>query len=143
MKKVARRIGRWSLLAVLCAAAPLSALASASGEGTRPASPYFELQPAFVANYGGPGAMHFLKVEIVLRLAKDEQASREVSHHMPYIRHVLVMLLSKQTDESLATMEGKENLRAQALAAVQGVLQAETGKALVDDLLFTNFVVQR
>lgn len=104
---------------------------------------YLELKPSFVTNYGGPGPIHFLKADITLRLAKDEQAAPQVNHHMPSLRHELVMLLSRQTDEGLASVEGKEKLRSEALAAVQKALEAETGKPLVDDLLFTNFVVQQ
>jgi flagellar FliL protein len=104
---------------------------------------YINLTPAFIANYGGPGPIHFLKTDIALRLAPDPAAEPAVQHHMPYIRHVLVMLLSRQTSEALATMEGKEKLRQDALAAVRGVLEQEEGRPYVDDLLFNSFIVQR
>ena len=107
------------------------------------ASEYLELKPAFIANYGGAGPIHYLKVDVALRLVKEEKAAALVDHHMPYIRHILVMMLSRQTDETISSMEGKEKLRADALAEVQKTLQAEEGQPLVEDLLFTNFVVQR
>ena len=106
-------------------------------------SEYLEMKPSFIANYGGPGPIHFLKVDIALRLDKGEKTGVTVEHHMPYLRHALVMLLSRQTDETISTMEGKEKIRADALAAVQKILQDEEGAPLVQDLLFTNFVVQR
>jgi len=40
------------------------------------------------------------------------------------------------------SLEGKEALRASALAVVQSVLEEEEGAPLVDDLLFTNLIVQ-
>jgi flagellar protein FliL len=58
------------------------------------------------------------------------------------IRNTLVSLFGHETLESVATLEGKEALRAKALAAVQEVLEEEEGKPLVDDLLFTNLVTQ-
>lgn len=106
-------------------------------------SEYVEIKPALIANYGGPGPIHFLKADISLRVSKDTDAALNVLHHMPHIRHELVMLFSKQTDDSLSTMEGKEQLRADALAAVKKVVKDEEGKDLVEDLLFTNFIVQR
>jgi flagellar FliL protein len=62
---------------------------------------------------------------------------------MPYIRHTLVMLLTRSSDESMTSMEGKEMLRQDALAAVQAVLEAEEGQHFITDLLFSSFVVQR
>ena len=106
-------------------------------------SEYVEIKPALITNYGGPGPIHFLKADISLRVSKDNDAAVNVMHHLPHIRHELVMLFSKQTDDSLSTMEGKEKLRTDALAAVQKVVQDEEGKNLVEDLLFTNFIVQR
>lgn len=104
---------------------------------------YLEIKPAIIVNYGGPGPVHFLKVEMTLRLSKDAEANLLTMRHMPHIRHELIMLFSRQTEDSLSTMPGKEQLRVDALAAVQKVLESEENKKLVDDLLFTNFVIQR
>jgi len=136
------RLGQWLLMMLLCATVPVLAEEEGGSDKTQK-SEYLDLKPSFIANYGGPGPIHFLKVDITLRLNKMEKAPQLVDHHMPYIRHVLVMLLSRQTDDTIGSMEGKEKLRADALAAVQKVIQDEEGEQLVDDLLFTNFVVQR
>jgi flagellar FliL protein len=106
------------------------------------ASEYLDIKPALIANYGGAGPIHFLKAELTLRLGKDPQANELVMRHMPHIRHELIMLFSRQNEENLVTMQGKEQLRQEALAAVQKVLQSEENKKLVDDVLFTNFVIQ-
>lgn len=132
-------MGLWSL------ALALNVLASAKKEeAPKATSEYITLTPAVVANYGtGSGGMRYLKADVVLRVAGGAEAQAAVIHHLPYVRHVLVMLLSDQTDESLATMEGKEKLRQEALAAVQKIVEEEEGKPLVGDLLFNSFVVQR
>lgn len=116
------------------------------GEGEKKAgggSEYLELKPAIITNFGGVGQIHFLKAEIALRVGKDPQTGMAVQHHLPQIRHTLVMLLARQTDETLSTMQGKEQIRQDALASVQKVLQDEEGKPLVEDLLFNNLIVQR
>lgn len=134
-------MGLWSL------ALALNVLASAKKEeAPKATSEYITLTPAVVANYGsgsGSGGMRYLKADVVLRVAGGPEVQAAVIHHLPYVRHVLVMLLSDQTDESLATMEGKEKLRQEALAAVQKIVEEEEGKPLVGDLLFNSFVVQR
>lgn len=111
--------------------------------GTSGSSQYVELKPAFVANFGGPGSLRYLQAEIVLRVGGGEEGVNGVRRHMPYIRHVLVMLFSRQEDDAIATMEGRELLRREALEAVRQVLLAEESTHHVDDLLFNNFIVQR
>ncbi|MBU2324083.1 MAG: flagellar basal body-associated FliL family protein, partial [Gammaproteobacteria bacterium] len=44
--------------------------------------------------------------------------------------------------ESLITPVGKEMLRQQATASVQELAQKETGKLAVEQVLFTNLVLQ-
>ena len=143
------RYGKWvgrTWLAGMLVVLSLSALAEKKEEGEAKegaTSEYVPIAPALVANYGGSAAIHYLKADVALRVMGGAGAQATVVHHLPYVRHVLVMLLSDQTEDSLATMEGKENLRQQALAAVQKVMVEQEGKPLVDDLLFNSFIVQR
>jgi flagellar FliL protein len=95
-----------------------------------------------IANYGAEaGRLRFVKVDITLRV--ELGGENPVVHHMPALRHELVMLISRQTPESIASMEGKELMRQEALEAVRNVLVAEEGDQKIADLLFNSFVVQR
>ncbi len=58
------------------------------------------------------------------------------------MRNQLVMLFSSQDFAALATPVGKEMLRQQATASVQELAQKETGKVAIEQVLFTNFVLQ-
>ncbi len=107
------------------------------------ATQYVDLKPAFVVNYGGAGRLRYLKTEISLRVAAGPEGASAIRHHMPYIRHTLVMLLSRASQEDLSSMEGREMLRQEALEAVREVLVEEEGEQQVVDLLFNSFVVQR
>ena len=131
----------WALMLSVSVLASEKKEGKGEGEG-KAASEYIAIAPSIVANYGTSG-MHYLKADVVLRVTSGPAAQSAVLHHMPYVRHVLVMLLSDQTEDSLAAAEGKEKLRQDALASVQKILQEEEGKPLVDDLLFNSFVVQR
>jgi flagellar protein FliL len=62
--------------------------------------------------------------------------------HIPVIRNNLVMLFSGQTFDDLATPVGQEILRQKTTASVQEVAQKELGKVVIDQALFTNFVLQ-
>lgn len=101
---------------------------------------YYEMDPAFVANYGTSNTkLKFLKATVTLRTV-GSQAQNILFQHTPLIRHEIVMLLSKQTEESLAS---QEQVRLDALKVVQDALVEVTGDKQVDDLLFTTFIVQR
>ncbi len=63
-------------------------------------------------------------------------------HHIPTIRHHILMVLSEQTRESISRVEGKQGLMEDALASIQEPMIAETGATSIDAVFFTDFVVQ-
>lgn len=137
---------RWKLLSKRPLLALLISLLWMEGvfaDDIAPAGPgYVDLFPSIVTNFGGPGRLRYFKVDISLRLV-DEKSASNVERHAPYLRSELVALFSKQSEEALTTLEGKQNLQKEALKAVQAVLRDEEGEVLVKNLLFTNFVIQR
>lgn len=135
------------LLGLMCLVAwGVQAEVAPEGQGqsdpaARPGAIYIPLKPAFVVNYGGPGRLRFMKVDLSVRL-EDNQAANSVRHHMPYIRNNLVMLFSAQSEESISSQEGKEALRREALREVRQVLLQEDGQTGVVDLYFNSIVIQ-
>ncbi|SEM72789.1 flagellar FliL protein [Pseudomonas sp. ok272] len=102
---------------------------------------YEPLAPAFVANYNQNGRQRYMQVSITLQ-ARNQADLDALKVHMPVIRNNLVMLFSGQDFDTLATPVGQEMLRQKATASVQEVAQKEVGKVVVEQLLFTNFVLQ-
>ena len=103
---------------------------------------YVPIKPAFVVNYGGPGKLQYLKLEISLRVA-DTPASNAVRHHMPLIRDFLVREFSRLQDSDIDTQQGKEAVRQSALAGIRALIEKEDGEEGLTDLFFNNFVIQR
>ncbi|PCC99349.1 flagellar basal body-associated FliL family protein [Halopseudomonas pelagia] len=131
---------RTTLYALLLSA--VVALPAQANEEAAPAGPqYVEMKPSFVGTIGPGPRIQYMKVDVALR-ANDPTAVERIQYHDPLIRNALVSLFGRQTPEELATLEGKEQLKQQALEAVRAVLEEEEGKPLVDDLLFTNLVTQ-
>ncbi|GAB6403608.1 flagellar basal body-associated protein FliL [Pseudomonas sp. MHK4] len=97
--------------------------------------------PAFVANYTQNGRQRYMQVSITM-LARNQADLDALKVHMPVIRNNLVMLFSGQDFATLASPVGQEMLRQKATASVQEVAQKELGKVVIDQLLFTNFVLQ-
>lgn len=131
-----------SLLCSLVAACLLAANASLAVAQTQLEKPtYVALTPSFVTNYGDSTRLRYLKVDISLRV-ESMPHSHVVDNHAPQIRNQIILLLSQQTSDGVNTHEGRQKLRADALQAVQEILQAEEGEKMVTDLLFDNFIVQ-
>lgn len=109
-----------------------------------PAGPFYvPLQPAFVINYGGQGRLKYLRAELSVRVDSIHIAN-SVRHHLPYIRNNLVMLFSRQTEEEINSLDGRESMRKKALEEIRRILMKEDKtKKGVEDLFFTNFVVQK
>jgi len=134
--------------------APTGEVAEAEHEETTllPAI-YYEMTPNFTINFNVNGRQRYLQAAITL-MYRDPLLEELLKLHMPAIRNGLVMLLSAKNFDELQTSEGKETLRAEALEIVRSQLQKEqealvaSGKSEevspsnVEQVLFTNFVMQ-
>lgn len=105
---------------------------------------YMELKPTFVANFGPIESrkLMYVKTDITLRI-KGAAAHEAAMYHLPALRHEVVMLLSRQTEESMATGSGRDAVREAAKVEINKVLAAEEGESLVEDVMFTNLLLQR
>ncbi|WP_339615323.1 flagellar basal body-associated FliL family protein [uncultured Gilvimarinus sp.] len=110
-------------------------------EPAREAAIYFPLKPEFITSFEVRGRQRYMQVEMNL-MFRDNSAVSDIELHMPAIRNALVILLRGQVYPELQTPEGKELLRQQALNTVRDVLEEETGKPVIEQVLFTNLVLQ-
>ena len=86
--------------------------------------------------------MRFLQVTVEL-MTRDPHTAEVIKQNNPMIRNDLIMLFGSQQYESISTREGKDKLRAEALATVAAVIDAEGGDGKkVEQLFFTSFVMQ-
>lgn len=105
------------------------------------AAVYFTLRPAFVSSFHVRGRQRQLQVELALMLRDEAQVSR-IEEHMPSLRNNVLEVLSGQVYEELRTPEGKELLRQELLQEVRNTLTRELGEPVVEQVLFTGFVMQ-
>lgn len=115
-------------------------LAEPVAEATKPAM-YFPIKPAFVVNFQSRGRTRYLQADVTV-MTRNPAVFDAIQMHLPLIKNKLVMLFSGAVYEELQTDEGKELLRQQALVALQEIMQQEIGEAGVEQVLFTNFVMQ-
>lgn len=102
---------------------------------------YFTLAENLVVNFRSPGGTRFLQVGIDL-MTYDEEGAHTLEKHAPVLRSNLILLLSDQSQDTLLSREGKEQLRAEALAEVRKAMTELDGHPVVEALYFTSFVMQ-
>lgn len=127
---------------ILALSLPMAAIAEEAKEADTKVS-YISLSPPFVGNYGLDGGpkLRVYKADISLRVTGAD-AAKAVKDNEPLIRNQLVGLFTQQTVDTMSNVESKEKLRQEALKQTQQVMTDETGKPMVDDLLFNNLIVQ-
>ncbi len=102
---------------------------------------YEELMPPFVVNFQAEGRSRYMQVSLAL-MARDPQQLANLKVHMPALRNQLVMLFSSQDYAELNTPLGLDMLKQKVTASVQQLAMRETGFPVVEQVLFTNFVMQ-
>ncbi len=109
--------------------------------GKHKPSAYLPLEPAFLATYQVAGRARYLQVSLAV-MGRDEASISAVKTHMPLVRNRIVMLLSGEVFEQLQSDEGRVQLQQKLLAAIQEIMQKETGKPQIEQIYFTAFVMQ-
>ncbi len=115
--------------------------AAAEEHGEKKKSVYQALDPAFLANYQVDGRTHYLQMAIAV-MAREDEGVASIQTHMPLVRNRIVMLLSGETFAQLQGDEGRVELQKKILAAIQEIMQKETGKPQIEQVYFTTFVMQ-
>lgn len=109
--------------------------------GPKKASIYEPLDPAFLANFQIGGRQRYLQVSLSV-MAREQDGIDAVRAHMPLIRNRVVLILSGESFEHLQTDGGRVQLQQKLLTAIQEILQKETGDPGIEQVFFTNFVLQ-
>jgi len=109
-----------------------------------PAGPplYVSLDPPFVTNFQPNDVARFLQLAVEV-MTHDAATVDIIKANDPVIRNNLLLLFSNQKYSDLASAQGKDRLRAEALTAVRQIVAANGGDASsVDAIYFTSFVMQ-
>ncbi len=117
-----------------------TAIASGGGGGDA-SSPFIPINPPIIVNLMDGKYVRHMQVNIEIKLADPKNAPKIDLHKGP-IRHTLILLLSSQEAGAISSAQGKEQLRKDALAAVQKVMEELEGDPIIESLYFTNFVIQ-
>ncbi len=124
-----------------------SAEPAADGAEAQPDVPlepalYTPLDPPFVVSFNDKaGDTRFVQLTLQA-MARKQKTIDAIKQHSPAIRNAFLFLISGYKVEDLETVQGKEKLRKEMLAAANDILVKNTGSADMEDLYFTSLVIQ-
>lgn len=102
---------------------------------------YMAFDKPITVNFETESGLRFLQVEIEV-MTYDPLVPELIKTHMPVIRNELILIFSSQDYGDLISAEGKEKIRTTVLKKLQEIMDARAGKAHIEEVYFTNFVIQ-
>jgi flagellar FliL protein len=114
----------------------------ADAKPTEPAL-YAPLDPPFVVSFADQGGdTRFVQLTLQA-MTRNEKMIDAIKTHAPAIRNAFLFVISGHKVADLETLQGKEKLRAEMLAAANEIMEKNTGKAdAIEELYFTSLVIQ-
>ena len=101
---------------------------------------YFQLQAPFTSNMLDTDA--FAQISVAVSTYYDMRVIEEIKTHEMAIRSQVLMMLAQQPETMLATPEGKRLLQGKIKTVINDILKQKTGYGGIDNVYFTNFVIQ-
>lgn len=115
--------------------------ASAGGNAKVGTALYVAMPRPFTFNVPGTGRDRLvqIKVQLMVRGSDNEETAKM---HIPLIEGTLLQVFSGSNADELITEAGKVALRERAVSEVQKVMNDTVGANVVEQVLFTGFVMQ-
>lgn len=101
---------------------------------------YVGLEQSFTANLADGGG--FVQVGLSLATYYDGRLIQNINRQAVPIRSAVLMVLSQQDAAALSTPQGKKLLQRDLTAAINQVLREKEGFGGVDNVYFSNLVIQ-
>jgi len=121
---------------------PEAEAAKEKPEGPLEPAIYVPLDPPFVVSFNDEnGDTRFVQLTLQA-MARNKHTIDAVKTHAPAIRNAFLFLISGYKVEDLATLAGKEKLRAAMLASANEIMEKNTGEPGIEELYFTSLVIQ-
>lgn len=115
---------------------------AAAEKEAQPQLAYFTLEPDLTTNFFTKGKdLGYLQVRIDIMVSNAADVPL-IELHQPLIRDTVVELLGRQTEDTVKSLAGREDIRKQLVKQLNDILLAEVGRPIIADLLFTKYMYQ-
>jgi len=116
-----------------------------NGIEARGESYYLALEPPFIVNFVYKDTLRYLQMTLSV-MSHEPTVLEQVTHHMPAIRHRIIMLVGDKDFDELNGEDSREALREEILLEIRNIVQAEKNfthnPGQVEAVYFTGFVMQ-
>lgn len=102
---------------------------------------YVAMPRPFIFNVPGAGRDRLVQIKVQL-MVRGTDNEEQAKMHIPRIEGTLLKVFSSSNADDLVTEVGKMAMRDQALREVQKALREITGQEIIEQVLFTGFVMQ-
>ena len=101
---------------------------------------YYGFEPEIVTNYiSNRKKLGFVSISVELMVKAPEDLIA-LEHHDPLLRSAIVEILGNQSEDKIKSLTGREEIRRECYDTVNRLLEVETGKTPVVNLLFTKYL---
>lgn len=102
---------------------------------------YFGFEPDIITNYIATSNKNLGYVRVTVELMIKDMGNLEVvEHHSPLLRDAIVEIISKEQEERVKSLKGREDIRKKCSERIKELLKEETGQEVVHDVLFTKYL---
>jgi flagellar FliL protein len=108
--------------------------------GEKYASTYYPMDKEFTANL--QGSSHFIQVGLALSTPYDDRVVANLKADDIAVRSAVLMALGDTSEDQVFTSQGKRQLQARIVKAINDTLTQKEGFGGISNAYFTSFVVQ-
>ncbi|WP_166836978.1 flagellar basal body-associated FliL family protein [Rheinheimera pleomorphica] len=104
---------------------------------------YYGFDPDIVTNYisGNRRSLGYIRITVELML-EDKAFLPAIEHHEPLILDIIYGTISKQPEDKIKSLTGREEIRLALLDQLQQAMKKEAGNPIIRDILFTKYLYQ-
>lgn len=101
---------------------------------------YYGFEPDIVTNYiNNKKKLGYIRLTAEL-MVKNVANIDVVEHHAPLLRDAIIGVLSKEPEEKIRSLTGREEVRIKCIREIKRLLKKETGSEIIKDVLFTKYL---
>ncbi|MBB1268808.1 flagellar basal body-associated protein FliL [Shewanella sp. SR44-3] len=114
--------------------------AQSAGEAALEDYAYYGFEPEIVTNYiSNRKKMGFVRISVEL-MVKNPDDLVSIEHHDPLLRAAIVEILGNQAENKVKSLTGREEIRRECYEVINRLMEQETGRGFVVNLLFTRYL---
>ncbi len=101
---------------------------------------YFGFEPSIITNYVAvKKKIGYVRLTVELMIT-DSSNYELVEHHAPLLRDAIITIIGQQTEAKIKSINGRHEIQKLCENKVKSLLQQETGKTIINKLLFTQWL---